>query len=116
MEKNFYENIICGLTKIMRDKNLTGVAMAEYMGISPSQFSKVLTGKVKMSFPQLSKLATNLSMSEIDILTYPDKYVKAGKAEDEPVEAILQIKLKQDKKDQVLKLVFGENNLDILNK
>ncbi len=34
----------------------------------------------------------------------------------EPIEATLQIKLKKDKKDQVLKLVFGENNLEILNK
>ncbi len=36
--------------------------------------------------------------------------------EQEPIEATLQIKLKRDKKDQVLKLVFGENNLEILNK
>ena len=36
--------------------------------------------------------------------------------EQEPVEAILQIKLKKDKKDQVLKLVFGENDIEILNK
>lgn len=35
---------------------------------------------------------------------------------EEPVEAILQIKLKKDKKDQVLKLVFGDNNIEILNK
>ncbi len=36
--------------------------------------------------------------------------------EQEPIEATLQIKLKREKKDQVLKLVFGENNLEILNK
>ena len=34
----------------------------------------------------------------------------------EPVEAILQIKLQKDKKDQVLRLVFGDNNIEILNK
>ena len=116
MENSFYDNIVASIAKIMRDKNLTGATMAEYMDTTPSQFSKMLTGKVKISFAKLSKLATNLSMSEIDIMTYPDKYVKIGKPDDEPIEAILQIKLKKDKKDQVLKLVFGENNIEILNK
>ena len=55
-------------------------------------------------------------MRDIDILTYPDVYVRKEEAEAEPVEAILQIKLKKDKKDQVLKLVFGDNNIEILNK
>ena len=90
--------------------------MSEYMGVTPSQFGKVIRGEVKVSWAQLSKLASNLSMSEIDLMTYPDKYVKVGKPEDEPIEAVLQIKLKKDKKDQVLKLVFGENNIEILNK
>lgn len=86
------------------------------MGITSSQFSKVLKMKVKLSVVQLSKLAQNLSMSEIDVITYPDRYVKVQGSEAEPVEAVLQIKLKKDKKDQVLKLVFGDNNIEILNK
>ena len=116
MENNFYENILRSFVKVMRDRNLTQAAMSEYMGVTPSQFGKVIRGEVKVSWAQLSKLASNLSMSEIDLMTYPDKYVKVGEPEDEPVEAVLQIKLKKDKKDQVLKLVFGENNIEILNK
>ena len=46
---------------------------------------------------------------------YPQKYTSDGKTS-EDVEAILQIKLKKDRKEQVLKLVFGDNNLEILNK
>ena len=86
------------------------------MGITSSQFSKVMKMKVKLSVVQLSKLAQNLSMSEIDVITYPDRYVKVQGSEAEPVEAVLQIKLKKDKKDQVLRLVFGDNNIEILNK
>ena len=86
------------------------------MGITSSQFSKVLKMKVKLSVVQLSKLAQSLSISEIDVITYPDRYVKVQDSEAEPVEAVLQIKLKKDKKDQVLKLVFGDNNIEILNK
>ena len=55
-------------------------------------------------------------MSVVDLFTYPDKYIKATQTEGEQIEAILQIKLRKDKKDQVLKLVFGENNIEILNK
>lgn len=116
MENNFYDRILRSLIKIMRDKNLTQAAMAEYMEVSPSHFGKILRGDVKLSFAQVSKLATNLSMSEIDLMTYPDKYIKIGVLEDEPVKAILQIELKKDKKDQVLKLIFGEQNIEILNK
>ena len=32
------------------------------------------------------------------------------------VERLLQIELKKDKKEQVMKLIFGDNNLEILNK
>ena len=55
-------------------------------------------------------------MSEIDLITYPDKYVKKSEQGGEPVEAVLQIKLQKEKKEQVLKMIFGENNLEILNK
>ena len=55
-------------------------------------------------------------MSVIDILTYPKIFVESTSNTLEPVEAILQIRLQKDKKDQVLKLVFGENNLEILNR
>lgn len=116
MEKNFYDGVLLSLIKIMRDRNLTQAAMAEYMGVSPSHFGKVVRGEVKMSFVQMSNLASNLSMSEIDLMTYPDKYIRVGKPEDDPVKAVLQIELKKDKKDQVLKLLFGEHNIEILNK
>ena len=116
MEKNFYDGVLLSLIKIMRDRNLTQAAMAEYMGVSPSHFGKVVRGEVKMSFVQMSNLASNLSMSEIDLMTYPDKYIRVGKPEDDPVKAVLQIELKKDTKDQVRKLLFGEHNIEILNK
>lgn len=113
METN--ELIISNIRKIMNAKGLTQATMADYAETSPSQFSKILNGTVQLSLVQLSKIASRLSLREIDIYTYPDIYVKREKT-DEPVEAILQIKLSKDKKDQVLKLVFGDNNIEILNR
>lgn len=110
------ETILKNIRNIMNDRGLTQAAMAENMGTSESQFSKILKGNVQISIKQLENLSRNLSMREIDIITYPERYVKIESANEDPVEAVLQIKLKKDKKDQVLKLVFGENNIEILNK
>ncbi len=112
----FTEQIINNIRKVMNDRGLTQATMSEYADTSPSQFSKILNGTVQLSLLQLSNIARNLSMSEIDLISYPDRYVKSDTQPEEPVEAVLQIKLKKDKKDQVLKLVFGDNNIEILNK
>ena len=90
--------------------------MADFAGITASQYSKVMSGSVQLSLQQLSNLATNLGMHEIDIITYPERFVSDSAIQREPLEAVLQIHLKKDKRDQVLKLVFGDNNLEILNK
>ncbi len=58
-----------------------------------------------------------LSYNFFDLYTSQLPFVKQMEdLQTEPIEATLQIKLRKDKKDQVLKLVFGENNLEILNK
>ena len=100
----------------MNDNHLTQATMAQYAGVTPSQFSKILNETVGLSLMQLSNIARRLSLREIDIITYPDKYVKHEQSKDDTLEAVLQIKLKKDKKDQVLKLIFGDNNIEILNK
>ena len=108
------ENIKRNIRKIMSDRGYTQASMAEFMNTSESQFSKILSGKVKLSLAQLESLASNLSMREIDIITYPEVYLEKSKAEAEPIEALLQIKLRNSKKNQVLKMLFGED-VEILN-
>ena len=112
----FEEGIVDNIRKIMKEKNLTQATLAEYACTSESQFSKILNGKVHFSLQQIENIASKLSMREIDIMTYPKVFVEKEQAGEEPVEAILQIKLKKDKKDQVLKLIFGDNDIEILNK
>ena len=111
----FEEKVVQSIRYIMNDRHLTQSTIAEYMDTSESQFSKILSGKIRLSFKQLENLARSLSMREIDIITYPARYVEENAAGAEQVEAILQIKLRKDKKDQVLKLVFGENDIEIIN-
>lgn len=113
---DFYGRIIKNILKIKQDRNLTQAEMADMIDTSRSQMSKILRKDVYLSIDQMSKFAQGVSMSEIDLITYPVKYVPREQAEDEPLEAVLQIKLKKDKKDQVLNLIFGEHNLEILEK
>lgn len=103
--------------KIMIDRGLTQVAAAEYLGTSPSQFSKILSGEVQLSLWQLSNFAISMNLDIVDVFSYPDKYVKADEnVGDNSIEAVLQIRLRKDKKLQVLKLIFGDSDLEILNK
>ena len=110
------ELILNNVLKILNSRNLKQAALAEPLNITEGNVSKLINGKTKLTYNALSEIATFLSMNVIDIITYPDRYVKVETSDPEPVEAVLQIKLKKDKKDQVLKLVFGENNIEILNK
>jgi len=111
------ETIIKNLRKIMADKQLTQATMARYADTSASQFSKILNGAVQLSLEQLSNLATNLSMREIDLITYPEIYVSKEETHvEDSVEVVLQMRLTKDKRNQVLSLVFGDNDIEILNK
>lgn len=110
------EKLIQNIVKIRNSKGFTKRSMAEALNINEASYGRIENGKISLSYRQLAQIARCFDMSVIDVISYPYKYVKSDAASDEPVEAILQIKLKKDKKDQVLRLVFGENNIEILNK
>ena len=114
MHSPFYDTIILNLQKIMRDRGLTQARMAEFAGTSPSQFNKILNRSVSLSIVQLSNIATSLGLSELDIITWPEHYSKTGPPEDEPATVLLQLKLTQEKKDQVLKLIFGDEDIGLI--
>ena len=110
-------DVIQQLRNIMNSMDIKQSVLAEYAETSESQFSKIMNNKVSLSLSQLSNIARRLGMREIDIYTYPVKMIdpQCYKRENS-IKATLSLELSPDKKDQVLKLVFGENNLEIFNK
>ena len=116
MEKSYSEQVIDNLRKILSIKGLSQKSLVEAMDRDESSVSKVFNGKAKLSLDQLANIASFLGMPVIDIITYPEKYERALGPADEPTEVFVQLKLKKEKKDQVLKLVFGENDIEILNR
>lgn len=75
------------LRKIISSKLITQRAMADFAGISDSQFSKILSGKIQVSVWQLSDIAKGLHMEIQDLFTYPNRAEKpepAPKQEPQP--------------------------------
>lgn len=115
LQNPFYIQIVENLRNIIGVRGIAQETVGFYAELDGPIMSKVFNYKRRLTFAELSKIAIGLGMREMDIITYP-KVLRYDSKEDDPVEAFLQIRLKKDKKDQVLKLVFGDNNIEILNK
>lgn len=102
------------IIKILNQKGLSQASLCEVLEIDDSNVNKLLRNCSQLSYNSLAKIAQFFGMSVVELIAWPDRYVKAGSPEDEPIDAVLQIRLKDDKKDQVLKLVFGDNNIELL--
>lgn len=109
-------NIIENIKEIRLKKSINQQVIADALNVDVAVISNIEKGKRELKVRELEIISKVLGMSVIDLIAYPKKYVEQTSIEDEPLEAILQIKLKKDKKEQVLKLVFGDNNIEILNK
>ncbi|MBR3624901.1 MAG: helix-turn-helix transcriptional regulator [Bacteroidaceae bacterium] len=113
---NIKHPVVDKIRKIINDRGITQETAAEMMGTSSSQLSRILSGNVKLSLWQLSNFATNIGMEIQDVFTYPDKYVKKANTNAEPLETIIQIKLQGEQREKILKQLFGDKNIELLNK
>ena len=116
METDFYIRIIKNLSKIMKDRGLNQARIAEYAGTSPSQFSKILKFQVNLSFSQLSNIATNLNMSEMDIITYPEHYVSSEEKDNLPEEVQVVLRLSKAKQEQIMNILYAQHDIEIKTK
>lgn len=112
------KQVLSNIRKVRESKNLSQERVAELMKISQAQYARFERGATKTDLNTLINFCDSVTIGLIELITYPEKYININRInqEQEPLEAILQIKLSRDKKDQVLKIVFGQNNLEILNK
>lgn len=98
-------------------KGIKQQAIADSLGIDQVIVSNIECGKREIKANELCAIANALGVSVVDLVSYPDKYVRAdvATAPQETVKAVLQIELSKEKKDQVFRFIFGDNNLKILN-
>ena len=109
------EKILENILKIRVNKKITQKSIAEFLEIEQGSYSLLERGERDLTIDRLLQIAIFFKMDVVDIITYPNKG-SYNKENEEDIKAILQIELKKDKKDQVMKLIFGDNNLEILNK
>lgn len=110
------EQLRKSIQKLMNDKDIPSKQLAAIIDTDYSQVRRILKGDGNFTLQHVEFLSTYLGLRPIDIFTWPDIYEKPGKPGSEPAEVLVQLRLTKEKKDQVLKLVFGENNIEILNK
>lgn len=106
--------ILQNIIAIRNKKGFSQDYLATQLGISQSGYNHIEKGGRRFTVAMLLRIAIVFEMHVIDIILYPSAYT--GSSTEEEVKATLTVELKKDKKDQVLKLVFGDNNLEILNK
>ncbi|MCX6220890.1 MAG: helix-turn-helix transcriptional regulator [Bacteroidia bacterium] len=104
-----YFELLENIAAIRKDKGLSQDNIADAIGMKQAGYSLIEKGERGLDYELLLQIAIALGAS----VTYIIDYKKQQKSD--PVEAILQIKLNSNTKDQVLKLVFGQNNIEILN-
>ena len=108
------DKILENISKIRVNKKITQKSIAEFLEIEQGSYSLLERGERDLTIDRLLQIAIFFKMDVVDIITYPNKGLY-NKENEEDIKAILQIELKKDKKDQVMKLIFGDNSLEILN-
>ena len=107
--------IVNNLCKIKNDRKLGQNELADVVGFDSSTMSKIFSGARKLSLDDVSKIAAALGMRDIDLFTYPKIYRECANVNNE-VKAQLTVELRDDLKEDVLNLIFGNSNLKLINK
>ncbi len=106
-------DILKNIDTIRRNKGYSQEYLASQIGIKQAGFSLIMSGERELKYNTLLQIANALQESVIDIIAYPEKYV-LSRENNISAETILQIKLDNDKKEQVLKIVFGDQATELL--
>lgn len=107
------KKILENIKEIRLKKGISQEYIAEKIELKQGSYNLIENGKRRLDIDKLLQIAIAFDMDIVELITYSEKdRIKKS----EPIKAILQIELQQEKKDQVLKLIFGQNNLEILNK
>lgn len=99
--------------KIIRlQKSIDQQVIADALNLDVAVVSNIENGKRDLRVKELKIISNVLGISPVDLFTYQDKYVKLSQKEEDQTEAILQIKLTKEKKDQIMRMLFGHENIE----
>jgi transcriptional regulator with XRE-family HTH domain len=107
------DKILANIIAIRNKKGFSQDYMASKIGLKQSGYGLIERGDRRLQVFTLLQIALVFEVHVVDLILYPTEF---STREVDDIKATLTVELKKDKKDQVLKLVFGDNNLEILNK
>ncbi len=107
------ETILKNIKSIRLQKGLSQEVVASELEIEQASYGLIENGKRQLKYKTLEQIALVFKMPVIDIVTFPDVYVKKSKHQHE-VNTTLMIELNEKKREEVLKTVFGKENYKIL--
>ncbi|MDR3226472.1 MAG: helix-turn-helix domain-containing protein [Prevotellaceae bacterium] len=108
-------DIVKNIIALRKKNHVSQEVIADALSVDTAVISNIENGKRELKVSEIEKIAKAIGVDVLYLITYPDVYEKKDNTIKEPIDAVLQIKLRSDKKEQVLKLIFGEANLEILN-
>jgi len=107
------DKILANIIAIRNKKGFSQDYLASKIGLKQSGYGLIERGDRRLQVSTLLQIALIFEMHVVDLILYPTEF---STREVDDIKATLIVELKKDKKDQVLRLVFGDNNLEILNK
>ncbi|MCL1943350.1 MAG: helix-turn-helix transcriptional regulator [Candidatus Azobacteroides sp.] len=114
------EKTLRNIEQIRNLKGYTQEYVASKLGMRQAGYALIMNGERGLQFKTLEQIAIIFEMDITDIITHPKKNIDSDMILNNNLlieeKVTIQIELKKEKKEQVLKLIFGENNLEILNK
>jgi transcriptional regulator with XRE-family HTH domain len=97
------------------------IDVAAVLDIDMSTYSKIESGKIALSVDRLAKIASFFDLEVVDVIYWPQKYVKydlptANEKNSHQPKVTVQIELTEEKKEKILEMLFEGKELEILRR
>ncbi len=106
------------IKEIRESAGLSQYQMAEKMDITQSAYARFESSKSKIDLNRLECFANALGMSIVDVIKYPEHYINVKDIAKEmrayEPDVTLQIKVKEEKRDEIMRIVLGDKNIELL--
>ncbi len=113
------DKVLENIRTIRESKGYSQESFAEMLHLTQSAYARFERGASKTDLKIVRAIADAFGMSLIDLISYPKKYIDLDtlniKNQTE-VKATLTIEMGKEKKEQIFRFLFGENDLENTNK
>ncbi|MDR2407950.1 MAG: helix-turn-helix domain-containing protein [Bacteroidales bacterium] len=106
-EKDILKNIM----QIRLVKKLTQKEISDKLHISEATYNRIESGKIALSYKHLANIASELNISIIDVITWPETYVPCIEPKSTKVLVELDVST-----DEFIKMGLKDKVIQVLNK